>query len=164
MESSNKEQLIQRRKKRQELLVICRFLSLRTTHFLLAALLFLCGLLFSLEKDPQFPPYSIALFTIMVPFVLDAAIPEKEKKNSSSGLSVLADRCCYSPASAFHHRIAYYSCCVLLLLWHMLQKTPLEFCGISIPLLFLAIALAVYPVLSYLFYLLFHFRLMSGDL
>lgn len=154
----------EKRTLRLELISICRFLSLRLTLYMLDLFLFVSGLLFSLNKDPQFTPYSIALITALIPFFLDAKIPEKEKKNSSSDLSVLSDRCCYSPISAFHHRIAYYSCCVLLLIWHLLQKIPIEFCGISLPLLFLALGLAVYPICTYILYLFFHHRLMSGDL
>lgn len=150
---------------RQHLLVLCRFLSARICYRFMLLLLSVTGLFFTLSGRSQFAPYGIALVCLILPAFLTGSSSENTKKeNSDSTLSVLYKRYHYSPSYFTAYRITLILCMLLLFVWHKIQLLPITLCGISVALLYLALSLALYPILSRILYLIFHRRLMNGIL
>lgn len=153
-----------RKKMKHELLLLCRFLSISATLSVMTVLLIVVGILYTLFDTPIFEPYAIALMGLFLPLYLNHRESLGQKKNSDTGLSFLFDRYHYSKESFFSYRISYYCCCGLLFVWYLVLHSPLEFCGLSVPLLFLAGTLFFYPCLTYILYWILHHRLMNGEL
>ncbi len=148
---------------RQSLLTLCRFLAIRLSYRALLILLAATGVSLSLSQQSQFAPYGIALFCLLLPLYLnDTVKAETKKENSDSPLSVLYRRYHYSPVTFLTYRITLLLCLLLLLIWHIVQPAPPMLFGISLPLLYLASGLALYPLLSRILFFLFHHRLMRG--
>lgn len=153
------------KEQRQALLILCRFLSLRLLHRFMLILLSATGILLSLMNRPQFAPYGIAVLCLVLPpFINGSYANGPEKENSAAPLSVLYGRYRYSPAAFLSYRISFLLCSLLLFFWHFLQKPEFLLSGISLPLLYLAVVLAFYPVAGRLLFLYFHHRLMNGSL
>lgn len=150
---------------RQQLLTLCRFLSVRISYRFLLLLLSCSGILLTLLKRAQFAPYGIALVGLLLPtFLSDSIKQAKEQENSDAPLSALYKRHHYSPVMYTSYRITLTLCMLLLFVWHKVQATPFTLFGISVPLLYLALVLVLSPVLSRILFLVFHRRLMSGIL
>ena len=150
---------------RQSLLFLCRLISLRILHRGMVLFLLVTGVLLSLSGATQFAPYGIAIFYLLLPsFLQNAPTKHKEKENHDSPLSFLYEKYHYSPSSFFCYRIAFLLCSVLLFCWWLSLRTPLLFGGLSLPLLCLAIYLALYPLLSRILFFYFHWKLMNGGL
>lgn len=148
---------------RHRLSVLCRFLSARFCYRFMLLLLSATGLHLSLSHNAQFAPYGIALVCLILPIFLTGSSRETEKKeNSDLPLSVLYRRYHYSPSDFTAYRITLMLCMLLLLIWHMVQSAPVSLWGVSVALLYLSLALALYPLLSRILYLIFHRRLMNG--
>lgn len=147
----------------QRLLVLCRFLSARLCYRFMLLLLSVTGLFFTLSGRSQFAPYGIALVCLILPAFLTASSHEDTKKeNSDAPLSALYRRYHYSPSYFTAYRITLMLCMLLLFIWHKIQLLPITLYGMSVALLYLAINLALYPILSRILYFIFHHRLMSG--
>ncbi len=150
---------------RHQLFTLCRFLATRISYRFMLLLLSCSGLFLTASGRTQFAPYGIALVTLLLPsFLSDSVQQSKEKENSDIPLSALYKRYHYSPVLYTSYRIALTLCMLLLFVWHKVQTTPFTLFGISVPLLCLALALVLSPVLSRILFLLFHRRLMSGTL
>ncbi|MBQ9768549.1 MAG: hypothetical protein IJW37_10645 [Lachnospiraceae bacterium] len=150
---------------RQILLSLCRLIALRQLHKGTVLLLFATGLLLSFLGHSQFAPYGIALIYLLLPtFIQNSAQENTKKENSDSPLALLCGKYHYSLSAFFSYRISFLACSILLFCWHMVLKTPLTLGNISLPLLYLAFHLALYPILARIRFLQFHRRLMDGDL
>lgn len=150
---------------RQRLSALCRFLSARFCYRFMLLLLSFTGLCMSLNNQPQFAPYGIALVCLLLPAFLTGSAPEnKKKENNELPLSVLYRRYHYSPSLFQTYRITALLCMFLLLVWHKVQSVPVTLYGLSVALLYLALYLALYPVLGRILYLVFHRRLMRGGI
>ncbi len=148
---------------RQRLHALCRFLSARICYRLMLILLSATGLILTVLGQSQFAPYVIALVCLILPSFLTGPSRENTKKeNSEFPLSGLYRRYHYSPSAFTAYRISMLFCMLLLFVWHKVQATPITVCAISVPLLFLAINLFLYPILSRILYFIFHRRLMNG--
>ncbi len=148
---------------RQRLHTLCRFLSARLCYRFMLILLSVTGLFFTLLGRSQFAPYGIALVCLILPAFLTGSSPENTKKeNSEYPLSGLYRRYHYSPSVFTAYRISLLLGMLLLFAWHKVQSVPVTLCGISVALLYLALSLALYPILSRILYFIFHRRLMSG--
>lgn len=150
---------------RDRLFTLCRFLGIRLSYRIMLLLLSGTGLLLTVLGKSQFAPYGIALICLLLPVFLSGAEKEpKEKENSDLALSALFKRYHYSPVMYVSYRITYILCMLLLLIWHLTQATPLTLFGVSVPLLYLALGLALSVVLGRVLFFLFHRRLMNGIL
>jgi len=149
---------------RQILLSLCRLISLRLLHKGTILLLFATGALLSLLGKSQFAPYGIALIYLLLPTFIGNSTQETAKKENSAPLAYLCGKYHYSPSAFFSYRISFLLCSALLFCWHISLRTPLQLGRISLPLFYLAIHLALYPILSRLFFLLLHRKLMDGEL
>jgi len=152
------------KKHRQALLLLCRFLTLRLLHKIMLVLLSATGLVLSLLDRTQFAPYGIAVICLLLPSFLCGASSHTEKKDGDAPLSDLYHRYRCSPVAFSSYRITFLLCSLLLLFWHFLQNTPLLLLGASLPLIYLAINLALYPLVSRLLFWYCHRRLMDGNL
>ena len=150
---------------RDRLFTLCRFLGIRLSYRIMLLLLSGTGLLLTVLGKSQFAPYGIALICLLLPVFLSGAEKEpKEKENSDLALSALFKRYHYSPVMYVSYRITYILCMLLVLIWHLTQATPLTLFGVSVPLLYLALGLALSVVLGRVLFFLFHRRLMNGIL
>jgi len=150
---------------RQRLHTLCRFLSARICYRFMLILLSVTGLFFTLSGRSQFAPYGIALMCLILPAFLTGSSPKNEKKeNSEFPLSGLYRRYHYSPSVFNSYRISLLLGMFLLFIWHQVQSDPVTLCSFSMALLYLAVNLALYPVLSRILFLILHCRLMSGCL
>ena len=150
---------------RDRLFTLCRFLGIRLSYRIMLLLLSGTGLLLTVLGKSQFAPYGIALICLLLPVFLSGAEKEpKEKENSDLALSALFKRYHYSPVMYVSYRITYILCMLLVLIWHLTQATPLTLFGVSVPLLYLALGLALSVVLGRILFFLFHRRLMNGIL
>lgn len=150
---------------RRQLFTLCRFLSVRFSCRFMLLLLVFTGLLLNVLQQAQFAPYGIALVCLLLPsFLNGSASRTKQKENSEIPLSFLYKRYHYSPSLFTSYRITLTICMLLLLVWHPVQSTPLTLFGISVPLLYLTLCLALCPVLSRVLFLILHRRLMSGTM
>jgi len=149
---------------RQRLLALCRFLSVCFCYRFTLVLLAVTGLCFTLCGHSQFAPYGTALVCLILPVFLSGSQKNTKKENNDSPLSVLYRRYRYSPSVFSAYRISLLLCTLLLFVWHMVQPDPVTLFGISVALLYAVVTLALYPILSRVFYLLFHHRLMTGRL
>lgn len=150
---------------RDRLFTLCRFLGIRLSYRIMLLLLSGTGLLLTVLGKSQFAPYGIALICLLLPVFLSGAEKEpKEKENSDLALSALYMRYHYSPVMYVSYRITYILCMLLVLIWHLTQATPLTLFGVSVPLLYLALGLALSVVLGRILFFLFHRRLMNGIL
>ena len=157
------ENLASSYEQRQSLSVLCRFLSVRICCRFIPLLLSVTGVFLTLSGRSQFAPYGIALVCLVLPVFLTSSARENTKKeNSDFPLSGLYRRYHYSPSYYSSYRITLILCMLLLLVWYKTQHLPVTLCGISVPLLYLAVNLALYPLLSRILYLIFHHRLMNG--
>jgi len=148
-------------KPQQPLLTLCRFLAVRMTYRFILLLLTATGILLTLLNRTQFAPYGIALFCLILPSFLNDSVRSAEKKeNSDAPLSSLYRRYHYSPVLFNVYRITISICALLLLIWH--KFSALTVFEISVPLLYLALCLALVPILSRVLFLIFHHRLMNG--
>lgn len=147
---------------RQSLLLLCRFLTARFSYRLFILLHTVTGLLFSVTGQSRFAPYGIALVCLLLPSFLNLSDTTSKKENNATALSILYQRYHYSPVAFSGYRISLLSGMFLLLAWHMLQKTVLSLFGVSLPLLYLVLFLALYPLLSRVLFFFFHRRLMNG--
>lgn len=149
---------------RQCLQALCRFLSARICYRFMLILLSGTGLFFTLCGSSQFAPYGIALVCLILPAFLTGSSSETttKKENSNVPLSGLYRRYHYSPSSFNTYRISLLLGMLLLFIWHLVQPTPITVFGVSVALLYLALNLALYPVLSRILFLIFHRRLMNG--
>ncbi len=150
---------------RRLLFTLCRFIALRLSHRFMIALSSFTGLFLTVFGRTQFAPYGIALICLILPiFLSDSVKAQKETENNDTALSVLYKRYHYSPVMVTAYRITLLLCMLLLFVWHKVQTPALTLLGISLPLLYLALALALAPILSRLLFFFFHRRLMSGRL
>lgn len=150
---------------RRQLLSLCRFLAMRITYRLMLLLLSATGLLLTIFGRTQFAPYGIALVCLLLPsFLSDPEKQQKEKENDDILLPALYKRYLYSPVMYTSYRITVTLCMLLLFVWHAVQVTPFTLFGISVPLLYVALCLALSVLLGRILYLFFHRRLMSGTL
>ena len=148
---------------RRQLFALCRFLSARLSYRFMLVLMTATGVLLTLLGRTQFAPYGIALLCLILPSFLQGSVKvSTQKENSDTLMTVLYKRYHYSPVLFTTYRITLLLCMLLLFVWYRVQQTPLTLFGISVPLLFLALCLALYPILSRLLFLLFHRRLMNG--
>lgn len=152
------------KKQRQALFLLCRFLTLRLLHKIMLVLLFSTGLVLSFSDRTQFAPYGIAVICLLLPSFICGASSDTEKKGGDAPLSSLYHRYRCSHAAFFSYHITFLLCSLLLLCWHFLQKTPLLLLGASLPLIYLALNLAFYPLVSYVLFWYCHRRLMDGSL
>ncbi|MGN1084405.1 MAG: hypothetical protein ACI4QX_05345 [Lachnospiraceae bacterium] len=153
------------KKQQQVLLALCRFLSLRLLHGFMLILLFATGCTLSLLNRSQFAPYGIAVVCLILPsFISGSSGNPSKKENSDMPLATLCNRYHYSPVFVFSYRVSFLLCSLLLFFWHLIQNPVLSLWGISLPLLYLAVNLALYPILSRCLFWHFHRRLMSGRL
>ncbi len=150
---------------RRTLLLLCRFLGLGILYRFMPVLLSVTGIFLTLTHRTQFAPYGISLLCLLIPSFLNNS-PDKQtkKENSDTSLSVLYKRYHYSPSAFSGYRITILLCEILLIFWHILQNPVLTVCGFSLPLLYLAVCLALYPVLSHILFRHFHRKLMNGSL
>ena len=150
---------------RQVLLSLCRLIALRMLHKAAVLLLFGTGIFLSLTDHAQFAPYGIALIHLLLPTFIDNATPKNAKKeNSASPLALLCGKYHYSLSAFFSYRISFLVCSLLLFCWHFLSNTSLMAGRLSVPLLYLALHLALYPILSRIRFLRLHRKLMDGEL
>ncbi len=148
---------------RRQLLTLCRFLSARMSYRFMLLLLTFTGLLLTVLQRTRFAPYGIALICLLLPsFLGDTATRSKQKENSELPLSVLYKRYHYSPILFNAYRITSMLCMLLLFIWHMVENPPFTLFGVSVPLLYLTLCLALYPILSRILFLVLHRRLMDG--
>lgn len=153
------------KEQRQALLLLCRFLSLRLLHRFMLILLSATGILLSLLARPQFAPYGIAVICLILPpFISGSYTNGSKKENGSTPLSVLYDRYHYSPIAFLSYRVSFLLCSLLLFCWSFLQNSELLLFSIPLPLLYLAVNFAFYPIASQLLFRYFHHRLMNGSL
>ena len=143
---------------------LCRFLAARLCYRFSLLLLFGTGIVLSLFQRSQFAPYGIALLCLLFPLYINSSTERAKKENSDSVLSVLYKRYHYSPVSFLNYRRMQSLCILLLIVWHSLQSPAITLGYISLPLLYAAILLAGYPVLSRILTFIFHRRLMSGTM
>lgn len=150
---------------RQQLFTLCRFLSVRISYRFMLLLLSSTGIFLTALRRTQFAPYGIALVCLLLPsFLSDSIKAKKEKENSDIPLSALYKRYHYSPVMFTSYRITGTLCMLLLFVWHTLQTPPLTLFGISVPLLYLVLSLALSPILSRVLFFVLHRRLMSGTM
>ena len=160
---NNIQNLTAATKQRQRLFSLCRFLSVRICYRIMLLLLSVTGLFYTLLGQSLFAPYGIALVCLILPaFLSGSSYEDAKKENSDAPLSGLYRRYHYSPAFFTAYRIALILCALLLLVWHKVQSPPITLCGASLPLLYLVISLALYPILSRILCFIFHRRLMNG--
>ena len=143
---------------------LCRFLSARLCYRFSLLLLFGTGIVLSLCQRSQFAPYGIALLCLILPLYFNSAAEQTKKENSDSALSVLYKRYHYSPVSFLNYRRMQSLCILLLIVWHSLQSPSITLGYLSLPLLYAAVLLAGYPILSRILTFIFHRRLMSGTM
>lgn len=144
--------------------VLCRFLAARFFYRFSLLLLFGTGIVLSLSHRSQFAPYGIPLMCLLLPLYLNSASEQTKKENSDSALSVLYKRYHYSPVSFSTYRRMHSLCILLLFVWNCLQAPIIAPLPISLPLLYAAILLAGYPILSRILTFVFHRRLMNGTM
>ncbi len=150
---------------RKRLLALCRFLSAQLCYRFMLVLLTVTGLFLTLLGQSQFAPYGIALVCLLLPTFLTGSSQENTKKeNSEVPLSGLYRRYHYSPSFFNAYRISLLLGMLLLFAWHQIQSVPVTLFGISVALLYLAVNLALYPVLGRILYVILHRRLMNGRL
>ena len=150
---------------RQLLFALCRFLSARFSYRFMLLLTATTGVFLTLLGRTQFAPYGIALLCLILPsFLQDSVINRTQKENSDTLMSALYKRYHYSPVLFTTYRITLLLCALLLFTWHRILQVPLTLFNISIPLLYLVLCLALYPVLSRVFFFLLHRRLMNGSM
>ena len=150
---------------RRQLFALCRFLSARSSYRFLLVLMTATGILLTAFQRTQFAPYGIALLCLILPSFLQGSVKDStQKENSDTHMTELYKRYHYSPVLFTSYRITLLLCLLLLLVWHRVQQTPLTLFGISVPLLYLALFLALYPILSRVLFFLFHHRLMNGTM
>lgn len=150
---------------KQALCSLCRFLSARFSYRFMLLLLFLTGIVLSLTGNTLFAPYGISLLCLILPsFLNDTVQKHTKKENSDLPLSSLYKRYHYSPITYSCYRISMCLGMLLLLIWHKIQSPTLTVFGISLPLLYVALFLALVPILGYVLYYFFHRRLMNGTL
>ncbi len=158
-------QKTQPQENRQQLLLLCRFLAASISCRIMLILLTGTGILFTLLHKTQFSPYGIALICLLLPSFLNGSAPSgTEKENSDRPLSVLFCRYHYSLSAFRGYRITLFVCMLLLAVWHKIQTPPLTLLGASLPLLYLALCLALSTILGRILFFLFHRRLMNGTL
>jgi len=163
MEQTNTK--TQLRENKQQLLLLCRFLAVSACCRIMLVLLACTGFLLTLLHKTQFAPYGIALICLLLPsFLNNSASPKTKKENSDRPLSVLFRRYHYSLSAFTGYRITLLVCMLLLLIWHKIQTPPLTLLGASLPLLYLALCLALSTILGRILFFLFHHRLMNGTL
>ena len=149
--------------KRQSLLTLCRFISIRITYRVMLTVVFLAGVIMAVSGRSLFAPFGIALLCLLLPsYINGAATKPTKKENSDTPLHSLYKRYRYSPIAFSSYRTALTLGLFLLFLWHVIQSEPILLFGISLPLLILALCLALSPVLSGVLFFCFHHRLMSG--
>ena len=150
---------------KQALRTLCRFLSVRFSYRFLLLLLFVTGTALTVTGTTLFAPYGISLLCLLLPsFLNDTVEAHTKKENSDIPLPSLYKRYHYSPITYSCYRITIYLGMLLLLVWHKIQPPALTLWGLSLPLLYLALFLALIPVLGYVLYLRFHYKLMNGTL
>lgn len=160
-ENSNEQSILQK----QALRTLCRFLSVRYSYRFMLLLLFVTGIVLTATGTTFFAPYGISLLCLILPsFLNDTVQAHTKKENSDVPLPSLYKRYHYSPITYSCYRITMYLGMLLLLVWHKVQSPALTLFGLSLPLLYLALFLALVPVLGYVLYLLFHHKLMNGTL
>ena len=160
-DSSNSQSILQK----QALRSLCRFLSVQFSYRLMLLLLLVTGIVFSVTGSTYFAPYGIGLLCLILPsFLNDTVQKHTKKENSDLPLPSLYERYHYSPITYSCYRITVYLGMLLLLIWHKIQAPTFTLFGLSLPLLYLALFLALGPVLGYVLYLIFHRRLMNGTL
>lgn len=148
---------------RQSLFTLCRFLSARFCYRFMIILSAAVGVLLTLCGQSLFAPYGISLVCLILPsFLSGSSANDAKKENNDNPLSVLYKRYHYSLSSFHAYRISLLLGMVLQLAWYITQKTPLTLWGVSVPLLFLAVNLFLYPILSRILFLILHRRLMNG--
>ncbi len=148
----------------RSLSILCRFLAARIFYRFSVLLLFATGLILSLFSIHLFAPYCIALLCLLLPLFVTEPSEEQKNENSDSALSVLYKRYHYSPVSFLNYRRMQSLCILLLIVWHSLQSPAITLFRISLPLLYAAILLAGYPILSRILTFIFHRRLMNGTM
>lgn len=150
---------------KQQLLLLCRFLAVSVCYRIMLLLLTATGILFTALHKTQFSPYGIALICLILPsFLGGSAASETQKENSDAPLSILFRRYHYSLSAHTGYRITLFICMLLLLIWHKIQTPALIVFGTSLPLLYLALCLALSTILSRILFFVFHHRLMNGTL
>ena len=150
---------------RLSLLTLCRFLAVRLIYRFMLLSLSATGLILTLTHRTQFAPYGIVLLCLILPsFLSDFLNSCIKKENTEPPLSILYRRYHYSPIKVTEYRITLSLCIVLLLIWHKVQAPKLILSGISVPLLYAVLFLALYPILSRGLFLCFHYQLMRGKL
>lgn len=150
---------------KRQLLLLCRFLGVTATCRLMLFLLSGTGILLVLLNKTQFAPFGIAVFCLVLPsFLNGSSASETKKENSDRPLSFLFRQYHYSLSNYTAYRITLFICMLLLLIWHKTLTTPILFFGVSLPLLFLALCLALSTILSRILFFCFHHRLMNGTL
>lgn len=160
-ENTNSQSVSQK----QALRILCRFLSVRFSYRFLLLLLFATGIILTATGNTLFAPYGISLLCLILPSFLNDTVEARTKKeNSDFPLSSLYKRYHYSPITYSCYRISLYLGMLLLPVWHKIQSPELSLFGISLPLLYLALFLALVPVLGYGLYFFFHHKLMNGTL
>ena len=148
---------------RQSLLLLCRFLSVRLTYRIMLVLFVSTGIILAITDRTLFAPFGMALLSLLLPSYINGSVTQTTKKeNSNTPLFSLFQRYHYSPIAFSSYRITVTLGLFLLFLWHIVQAEPILLFGISLPLLLLALCLALSPVLSGVLFFCFHRRLMSG--
>ncbi len=148
----------------RSLSTLCRFLAARLCYRFALLLLFGTGIVLSLCQKSQFAPYGIALLCLLLPLYINSSSEQTKKENSDSALSVMYKRYHYSPVAFLSYRRMQSLCVLLLIVWHSLQTPEVTVFRISLPLLYAAILLAGYPILSRVLTFIFHRRLMNGTM
>lgn len=149
---------------KQQLLLLCRFLGVRISCLIMAFLLSGTGIILTLFGKTQFAPYGLALICLLLPVFISGSSQDAKKENRDRPLSLLFRRYHYSLSSFTAYRITLWVCMLLLLIWHIIQAMPLTLFGFSVPLLFLALCLALTTISGRVLFFFFHHRLMNGTL
>lgn len=147
---------------RQSLFLLCRFLSARFSYRFLLILLSATSVILSVTGYTQFAPYGISLLCLLLPSFLNPSETKQKKENNDTALSVLYQRYHYSPTAFSGYRITLAIGMLLLLVWHKVQNPVVSVFGMSLPLLYLVLCLAMYPLVSRILLFRFHRRLMNG--
>lgn len=151
--------------KRQSLLTLCRFLAVRFVYRTMLILPAVSGIFLAFTGRTQFAPFGIAFFCLLLPLFLNDTVANSAKKeNNESPLPSLYKRYRYSSVLFLSYRITLTLEMLLLLIWHKVQAEPVLLFGYSLPLLFIALCLALCPILGRVLFFRFHRRLMNGSL
>lgn len=162
---NTEEHTEQSKNQKQTLFSLCRFLSLRLMYRSMLILLFVTGIVLSLIHRAQFAPYGIAVVYLLLPsFINFSADTSAKKENNDTPLSILCNKYHYSPSALFSYRISYFLCSLLLFIWHLIQTPVLYLGGLSLPLFYLILNLALFPIISRILFWNLHHRLMEGRL